>query len=121
MSPLHKDLNATYDFHGKEVKVFAKEYIQRKKDSLLAEPNGTEYLHLVSTGKTGRQNIYIKAGETKSINGTLVTFNRPIDGAVEFKNEGGKLFIKTPVDASYMTMATQATGNTVKMSSSPWH
>ncbi|AZA89251.1 cytochrome C biogenesis protein CcsB [Chryseobacterium nakagawai] len=114
MSPLHKDLNATYDFHGKEVKIFAKEYIQRKKDSLLAEPNGTEYLHLVSTGTTGRQNIYIKAGDTKSINGTLVTFNRSIDGAVEFKNEGGKLFIKTPVDASYMTMATQATGNTVK-------
>lgn len=114
MSPLHKDLSATYDFHGKEVKVFAKEYIQRKKDSLVAEPNGTEYLHLVSTGTTGRQNVYIKAGETKSINGTLVTFNRAIDGAVEFKNEGGKLFIKTPVDASYMTMATQATGNTVK-------
>jgi cytochrome c biogenesis factor len=31
MSPLHKDLHATYDFHGKEVKVVAKEYIQRKK------------------------------------------------------------------------------------------
>ncbi|PWN59484.1 cytochrome c biogenesis protein CcsA [Chryseobacterium viscerum] len=114
MSPLHKDFNATYDFHGKEVKVFAKEYIQRKKDSLVAEPNGAEYLHLVSTGSTGRQNIYIKPGETKSINGTLVTFNRAIEGAVEFKNEGGKLFIKTPVDANYMTMATQATGTTVK-------
>ncbi|CAA7196186.1 cytochrome c biogenesis protein CcsA [Chryseobacterium potabilaquae] len=114
MSPLHKDLNATYDFHGKQIKIAAKEYVQRKKDSLVVEPNGTEYLHLVSTGNTGRQNIYIKPGETKSINGTLVTFNRTIEGAVEFKNEGGKLFIKTPVDASYMTMATQATGNTVK-------
>jgi hypothetical protein len=31
MSPLHKDLEATYDFHGKEVKVVAKEYVQRKK------------------------------------------------------------------------------------------
>lgn len=114
MSPLHKDLQATYDFHGKEVKVVAKEYVQRKKDSLVVDPNGTEYLHLVSTGQTGRQNIFIKPGETKSINGTLVTFNRPIEGAVEFKNENGKLFIKTPVDASYMTMATQATGNTKK-------
>lgn len=114
MSPLHKDLQATYDFHGKEVKVVAKEYVQRKKDSLVADPNGTEYLHLVSTGQTGRQNIFIKPGETKSINGTLVSFNRPIEGAVEFKNENGKLFIKTPVDASYMTMATQATGNTKK-------
>ena len=114
MSPLHKNLEATYDFHGKPVKVVAKEYVQRKKDSLLADDNGAEYLHLVSTGQTGRQNIFIKPGETKSINGTLVTFNRPIEGAVEFKNEGGKLFIKTPVDASYMTMATQATGNTKK-------
>lgn len=114
MSPLHKDLQATYDFHGKEVKVIAKEYVQRKKDSLVADPNGAEYLHLVSTGQTGRQNIFIKPGETKSINGTLVTFNRAIEGAVEFKSEDGKLYIKTPVDASYMTMATQATGNTKK-------
>ncbi|MFP3595524.1 cytochrome c biogenesis protein CcsA [Chryseobacterium sp. SIMBA_029] len=114
MSPLHKDFNASYDFHGKEVKVSAVQYIQRKKDSLIADPNGAEYLHLVSTGQTGRQNIYIKPGETKSVNGTLVAFNRSIDGAVEFKNEGGKLFVKTPVDATYMTMATQATGNTVK-------
>ena len=114
MSPLHKDFNASYDFHGKEVKVSAVQYIQRKKDSLIADPNGAEYLHLVSTGQTGRQNIYIKPGETKSVNGTLVTFNRSIDGAVEFKNEDGKLFVKTPVNATYMTMATQATGNTVK-------
>jgi len=114
MSPLHKDFNATYDFHGKEIKVVTKDYVQRKKDSLLADPSGAEYLHLVSTGKTGRQNIFIKPGETKSINGTLVTFNRAIEGAVEFKTEGGKIFIKTPVDATYMTMATQATGNTTK-------
>lgn len=114
MSPLHKDLNATYDFRGKEIKVVTKDYVQRKKDSLVADPSGAEYLHLVSTGKTGRQNIFIKPGETKSINGTLVTFNRAIEGAVEFKTEGGKIFIKTPVDATYMTMATQATGNTTK-------
>ena len=114
MSPLHKNFNATYDFHGKQVKVKTLDYVQRKKDSLIADPNGAEYLHLVSTAETGRQNIFIKPGETKSINGTLVTFNRSIDGAVEFKKENGQILIKTPVDANYMTMATQATGNTVK-------
>lgn len=114
MSPLHKNFNATYDFHGKEVKVKTLDYVQRKKDSLIADANGTEYLHLVSTAETGRQNIYIKPGETKSINGTLVTFNRAIDGAVEFKKENGQILIKTPVDANFMTMATQATGTTVK-------
>jgi cytochrome c-type biogenesis protein CcsB len=114
MSPLHKNFNATYDFHGKDIKVKTLDYVQRKKDSLIADANGAEYLHLVSTAETGRQNIYIKPGETKSINGTLVTFNRAIDGAVEFKKENGQIFIKTPVDANYMTMATQATGTTVK-------
>ncbi|MDY0931242.1 cytochrome c biogenesis protein CcsA [Chryseobacterium sp. CFBP8996] len=114
MSPLHKDFKATYDFHGKQVKVKTLDYVQRKKDSLVADKNGAEYLHLVSTAETGRQNIYIKSGETKSINGTLVTFNRAIEGAVEFKQENGQILIKTPVDATYMTMATQATGNTAK-------
>lgn len=114
MSPLHKNFNATYDFHGKDIKVKTLDYVQRKKDSLIADPNGAEYLHLVSTAETGRQNIYIKPGETKSINGTLVTFNRSIDGAVEFKKENGQILIKTPVDANFMTMATQATGTTVK-------
>ncbi|MBW7674485.1 cytochrome c biogenesis protein [Chryseobacterium chendengshani] len=114
MSPLHKNFNATYDFHGKDIKVKTLDYVQRKKDSLIADPNGAEYLHLVSTAETGRQNIYIKPGEAKSINGTLVTFNRAIDGAVEFRKENGQILIKTPVDANFMTMVTQATGTTVK-------
>lgn len=105
---------ATYDFHGKKIKATEISYVQRKKDSLVADANGPEYLHLVSTAETGRQNIYIKPGEAKSINGTLVTFNRAIAGAVEFKKENGQLLIKTPVDAAFMTMATQATGNTKK-------
>lgn len=114
MSPLHKDFKATYDYHGKKVKVVTKEFVQRKKDSLVPNAKGAEYLHLVSTAENGRQNIYLKSGEAKSINGTLVTFNRNIDGAVEFKKEGGEIMIKTPVDASFMTMATQATGATKK-------
>ncbi len=119
MSPLHKNFKASYDYHGKQVSVKAVDFIQRKKDSLIVENSGTEYLHVVSTGQSGRENIYIKSGESKSINGTLVTFNRPIEGAVEFSNTNGNLMIKTPVDAEYMTMATQATGTTKKDEAQP--
>ncbi|HAI81920.1 MAG TPA: cytochrome C biogenesis protein CcsB, partial [Chryseobacterium sp.] len=119
MSPLHKNFKATYDYHGKQVSVKAVDFIQRKKDSLIVGNTGTEYLHVVSTGQSGRENIYIKSGESKSINGTLVTFNRPIEGAVEFSNTNGNLMIKTPVDAEYMTMATQATGTTKKDEAQP--
>ncbi len=114
MSPLHKNLNASYDFHGKKVTVKTLDYIQRKKDSIVLDKNGTEYLHLVSTGENGRENIYIKPGESKLINGTIVAFNRAIDGAVEFNNTNGTLLIKTPVEAEFMTMATQARGATKK-------
>lgn len=114
MSPLHKDFNAKYDYFGKVIKVRAVDYIQRKKDSLIADHNGTEYLHFVSAEQSGRSNYYIKSGEAKNVNGTLVTYNRPIEGAIEFKNENGNLFIRTPVDANFMTMATQATGTTKK-------
>lgn len=105
---------ASYDYHGKTIKVRQVSYIQRKKDSLLADANGTEYLHFVTAGNNGRENYYLKSGETKSIGGTLVTYNRPIEGAIEFSKQGDQLFIKTPEDASYMTMATQAMGKTSK-------
>lgn len=114
MSPLHKNFNATYDYHGKKIEVKALDFIQRKKDSLIVNPAGTEYLHLVSTGQNGRENIYIKPGDSKLVNGTLVTFNRAIDGAVEFNNTNGTMLIKTPVESEYMTMATQAKGLTKK-------
>lgn len=119
MSPLHHNFKAKYDYKGKKISVVAKEYIQRKKDSLIANENGTEYLHFVTAGDTGRENYYLKSGESKSLNGTLVTYNRPIEGAIEFKKENGQLFIKTPVDASFMVMANQKTGNTKKEEYAP--
>ena len=105
---------AMYDFNGELVQVEQLEYIQRKKDSLVVSDSGKEYLHLVSTNDNGREDIYLGSGDVKSINGFLVSFNKGIEGAVEFKQENGNLFIKTPVEANYMTMATQATGVTKK-------
>lgn len=116
MSPLHHDFQATYDFLGKEkIVVKTLDYIQRKKDSL-AVGAGKEYLHLVSTGDMGgRQNIYLAEGDVQNINGTLVSYNRTsIEGAVEFQKKDGQLYIKTPVDGAFMTMATKATGTTKK-------
>lgn len=112
MSPLHKDFQGNYDFHGKKVQVKAVAYVQRKKDSLVASPTGEKYLHLVSTGDNGRVNYYLKSGESKSLGGMLVAYNRDIPGAVVFNDTAGPLQIRTPVAAQFMTMATQATGTT---------
>ena len=105
---------AKYDFYGQLVQVKQLDYIQRKKDSLQTDNSGKDYLHLVSTNDSGREDIYLASGDVKNINGFLISFDRPIDGAVEFKNENGNILIKTPEEANYMTMATQATGVTKK-------
>ncbi|MBC7555378.1 MAG: cytochrome c biogenesis protein CcsA [Chryseobacterium sp.] len=105
---------ASYEYHGKQVKVKQLSYIQRKKDSLVVSPSGEAYLHIVTAGDTGRQNLYIKPREAKSLNGTLVTYNRAIAGAIEFNDTSGTMMIKTPEDAAFMTMATKKTGATKK-------
>ncbi|WP_052910774.1 c-type cytochrome biogenesis protein CcsB [Riemerella anatipestifer] len=105
---------ATYDFNGKKIKVKQLAYTPRKKDSIKVTPNGKEYLHFVTTDDAGRLEYYLSEGEVKNIGGTLVTYNRPIDGAVEFKKQDGKLYIKTPVDATYMVMASQEVGASPK-------
>ena len=109
----HK-FNAKYEYRDKKVSVKQLSYIQRKKDSLIVSPNGKAYLHIVTAGQTGRQNLYIAPGDAKSLNGTLVTYNRPIDGAIEFNDTSGTMMIKTPEDAQFMTMATKKTGATKK-------
>ncbi|MDY3338012.1 c-type cytochrome biogenesis protein CcsB [Riemerella anatipestifer] len=105
---------AAYDFNGKKIKVKQLAYTPRKKDSIKVTPNGKEYLHFVTTDDAGRLEYYLSEGEVKNIGGTLVTYNRPIDGAVEFKKQDGKLYIKTPVDATYMVMASQEVGASPK-------
>ena len=105
---------AKYDFHGELVPGRTVRIYSEKKDSLVVSDSGKEYLHLVSTNDNGREDIYLGSGDVKSINGFLVSFNKGIEGAVEFKKGKRNLFIKTPVEANYMTMATQATGVTKK-------
>jgi hypothetical protein len=54
MSPLHKDFKATYDYFG-TLKVRAVDYLQSKKDSLVPNAQGAEYLHFVVAGNTGER------------------------------------------------------------------
>jgi cytochrome c-type biogenesis protein CcsB len=106
-SPLHHNFKASYGFRNKKVEVKALNYLQRKKDSLHADPNGKAYLHMVSAGESGRINYYLTDGDVKSINGVLVAYNRQIEGAVQISNQQGNLKIQLPQKANYLTMATQ--------------
>lgn len=114
MSPLHKDFQAKYDFNGQKVSVKAVDYIFRKKDSLYASAHPKEYFHFVVAGNQGRENHYLASGETTSLDGMLVSYNRHIDGAINFSKQNGNLQVNMPAPASFMVMATQEQGKVVE-------
>jgi hypothetical protein len=60
----------------------------------VAEPNGAEYLHLVSTGNTGDK-IFISNRE-KQNRSTEITFNRPIEGQLSLKMKTDNYSLKRP-------------------------
>src|SRR5690606_33570610 len=71
---------------------------------------GEKMLNIVSIGQSGRVNNYISNGETKSIDGVMFSFNNPIKGSVQLKEENNRVFINLPTDGQYISMLGQQKG-----------
>ena len=65
------------------------------------------------TNDNGREDIYLGSGDVKASMDSSF-FQQRNRRSSRIQTENGNLFIKTPVEANYMTMATQATGVTKK-------
>lgn len=111
LRPFKKDRVEEYDFMGKRVKMRVLEFTPRAQDSLVASPGGKRILHIVALVNGNRENKYIASGSVQLIQNMLVSYNKETEGAVNISDEGESLAISSPVDGSYMTMATQAKGD----------
>ena len=71
---------------------------------------GLQVLHLVtSQGVNGRQDLFVKSGQVLNLNGVLLTFNNPLDGDVNIKqNESGAFTITPSHDMIFMRMSEQS-------------
>lgn len=110
LSPLSKNFETKYDYNGKIIRVKVLDFIPKAQDSLLEDPKGKHILTFVTTGEQGRKTFLIEDGEEKNIKGVNVSFNKENPEGIEFRFKNGQFFIKTPVDGSYMVMATQTSG-----------
>ena len=69
------------------------------------ESNGTPILTLIIAGDQGRQNMFIKAGETNNINGLPISFNEPnAINTVQLMASDSGLVINSPVPINTMNM-----------------
>ncbi len=108
--PFKRTFKQDYHFDNKVISLKTLDYIPLAKDSLQITESGKNMLNIVSIGDEGRVNNYIAEGDIKNIDGTMFSFNNPVQGAVQLLEKGGTNMIVLPTDGRYMSMQGQQKG-----------
>jgi cytochrome c-type biogenesis protein CcsB len=108
--PFKRTFKQDYQFDNKVISLKTLDYIPLAKDSVQTTESGKKMLDIVSIGQGGRLNNYIPEGEIKNIDGTMFSFNNPVQGAVQLMEKDGLLMIAFPNDGQYMSMEGQQMG-----------
>lgn len=97
-----------------------KDFIMGAEETIVADKNGKSFLKLVESSHGERHEHFIEEGTQQDIHGMLYTYNKKVEGAVNFfTNESGEMQINTPFSGSYRIMATQATGEVTANTTAP--
>jgi hypothetical protein len=118
-SRLDNDFERTYDYGGTTVNFKLKKFIKGAEKDIVPNSSGENYLKIVEAGNGSPHNHYLKEGEISNLHNVLISLNKEQEGAINITNTEEGIFIKSPFDGEYMTMATGATGKLVKDSLQP--
>jgi cytochrome c-type biogenesis protein CcsB len=90
------------------IKVRLEEYIPNPSQELIESEDGAPLIKVVFGGAGGREEYYLRMGDTKRINGVLFNFNnKHVGGAVNIGFENNNLTIQSNSVLSQTVMATQ--------------
>ena len=107
------------DYNRQEVKIELKAFIAGAEMDVVPDDQGDRYLKVVEAGSAGPHNHFLKDGDIQSIHGVLYAFNKATSGAINIFEEDDELYIESPFDGQFMTMATGFQGALVKDSVQP--
>ncbi|WP_188655109.1 cytochrome c biogenesis protein CcsA [Yeosuana aromativorans] len=110
-------INAKYD--QQPVSIELEKFVAGAEEDIVPDDNGENYLKIVEAENGGAVNHFLKDGQIMIIHNVLFTLNSPTEGAINFTYNDDGLFIKSPFEGEYMTMATMAKGVLVKDSLQP--
>ncbi|WP_299127817.1 cytochrome c biogenesis protein CcsA [uncultured Winogradskyella sp.] len=116
---LDNNFNKTYDYGGTAVNFKLKKFIKGAEKEVIPDDNGESYLKVVEASEGKPHNHFLKLGQVSKLHNILVSLNKEQAGAINITNTKFGLFIKSPFEGEYMTMATGATGKLVKDSLQP--
>ena len=116
---LNNSFDESYEYGDKEVSIELEQFQKGVEMDVVPDDNGESYLKIVEATDGQRHNHFLKDGEQALYHNTLLSLNNPTEGAINItKNEEG-LFIQSPFEGEYLTMATRAQGRLVKDSLQP--
>ncbi|MEO9802468.1 MAG: cytochrome c biogenesis protein CcsA [Reichenbachiella sp.] len=93
-----------------EINIEPKAFVPQAEQQVIESETGTTVLKLVTTSQQGRENLYLASGGALLINNYPVTFDRPVEGAINIFSKGEELYIQSPFEMNFMVMATQNAG-----------
>ncbi|MCG2419656.1 cytochrome c biogenesis protein CcsA [Aequorivita sp. F47161] len=108
--PFKRTFEQNYRFDDKVISLKTLDYIPLAKDSLQITESGKKMLNIVTIGKGSRVNNYISEGEIKNIDGTIFSYNSPVQDAVQLREKDSVLMLTLPTDGRYMSMEGQQKG-----------
>ncbi len=111
---LNNDFKAETDYNGQPVTFELEKFVKGAEKDIVPDDHGESYLKIVTTVGGEPYNYFVKEGQVQSINNMLVSLNKPVQGAINISNSEAGLFIDSPFEGEYMTMATMETGTLAK-------
>ncbi len=116
---LSNKFKETAKYNQKTVTIALEKFIKGAEKDIVYDENGESYLKLVESSGGMSHNHFLKDGQVSSIHNILISLNRHQDGAINITNTDEGLFIRSPYEGNYLTMATGNTGVLVKDSLQP--
>ncbi len=116
---LENEFNETITYDNIPIHFKLEKFIPGAEKDVVPDETGERYLKIVEAGDGRPHNHFLKEGEITSLHNVLISLNKYQDGAINITSTEDGLFIQSPYEGEYMTMATGNTGKLVKDSLQP--
>ncbi|WP_339752500.1 cytochrome c biogenesis protein CcsA [uncultured Winogradskyella sp.] len=116
---LDNDFDETINYDNIPVNFNLQKFVKGAEKDIIPDESGDSYLKIVEAGDGAPHNHFLESGKVSNMHNVLISLNKEQDGAINITNTDQGLFIKSPYDGEYMTMATGTTGKLVKDSLQP--
>tara|TARA_R100001369_G_scaffold24665_2_gene45209 strand:- start:58848 stop:61970 length:3123 start_codon:yes stop_codon:yes gene_type:complete len=116
---LDNDFDETIDYGGTDVNFNLKKFIKGAEKDIIPDESGESYLKIVEAADGRPHNHFLKDGQVSNLHNVLISLNKQQDGAINITNTEDGIFINSPYEGEFLTMATGTTGKLVKDSLQP--